>query len=145
VKAYRFRLDSVLRVRQLQERVATQQLAVALRELHCARAELACVRRSLEGLAAPSGRLTIGAVQWTHAQSSRMSEAARQRADIVDAAEEAARQATQAWGSARQRTATLERLDERHLALWRREFDRSEGVVLDELATRRTAAAIGSS
>lgn len=145
MKAYRFRLDSVLRVRQLQERVATQQLAVALRELHCARAELACVRRSLEGLAAPSGRLTIGAVQWTHAQSSRMSEAARQRADIVDAAEEAARQATQAWGSARQRTATLERLDERHLALWRREFDRSEGVVLDELATRRTAAAIGSS
>ena len=145
MKAYRFRLDSVLRVRQLQERVATQQLAVALRELHCARAELACVRRSLEGLAAPSGRLTIGAVQWTHAQSSRMSEAARQRADIVEAAEEAARQATQAWGSARQRTATLERLDERHLALWRREFDRSEGVVLDELATRRTAAAIGSS
>ncbi len=143
MKAYRFRLDSVLRVRQLQERVATQQLAVALRELHCARAELACARRSLEGMAAPAGRLTIGAVQWTHAQSGRMSEAARERAGEVEAAEEAARQATQAWGSARQRTATLERLDERHLALWRREFDRSESVVLDELATRRTAAAIG--
>jgi len=137
VKAYRFRLDSVLRVRQLQERVAAQQLAVAARDLHCARTELACARRSLEGLAAPAGRLTVGAVQWAHAQSGRMSERARKSADEVEAAEEATRQATQTWGSARQRTALLERLDDRHLALWRAELDRSEAVALDDLATGR--------
>jgi hypothetical protein len=34
MKAYRFRLESVLRVRRLQERVATQQLAAARRVLH---------------------------------------------------------------------------------------------------------------
>ncbi len=137
MKAYRFRLDSVLRVRQLQERVAAQQLAVAVRDLHCARAQLARARRALAGLDAPAGRLTIGAVQWTHAQSDRMSETARQSADEVEKAGEAARRATQAWGSARQRTAMLERLDERHLRRWQDEFERSEAVVLDDLATGR--------
>jgi flagellar export protein FliJ len=137
VRAYRFRLDSVLRVRQLQERVAAQQLAVAVRDLHSARAELACARRSLAGLAAPSGRLTVGEVHWVHAQSGRMSERACTCAAEVDAAAEVARQATQAWGSARQRTAMLERLDERHMALWRSELDRSEAVALDDLATGR--------
>jgi flagellar export protein FliJ len=138
VKAYRFRLDSVLRVRQLQERVAAQQLAVAVRDLHAARAQLARARRALAGLDAPTGRLTIGAVQWTHAQSDRMSETAVQSADDLEAVGEVARQATQEWGSARQRTAMLERLDERHLTLWRAEADRSEAVALDDLTTGRT-------
>jgi flagellar export protein FliJ len=139
VKAYRFRLESVLRVRQLQERAAAQRLAVAVRALHDARAELVRARRSLESLAAPAGRLTAGAVQWAQGQSDRLAENTRIKADEVHAAEEEARQATELWGSARQRTATLERLDERHLALWRTEFDRSEAVVLDDLATRRTS------
>jgi flagellar export protein FliJ len=137
VKAYRFRLDSVLRVRQLQERVAAQQLAVAVRELQAARAQLARARRALAGLDAPSGRLTIGAVQWSHAQSDRMSETARRSADEAKTAGDAARQATQAWESASQRTAVLERLDERHLTLWRAELDRSDALVLDDLSTRR--------
>jgi flagellar export protein FliJ len=137
VKAYRFRLDSVLRVRQLQERVAAQQLAVAVRDLQQARTELARARRSLAGLAAPTGRHTVGAAQWVHAQSGRMSERACTCADEVEAAEEVARQATQAWGSARQRTAMFERRDERHWALWRAELDRSEAVALDDLATGR--------
>jgi flagellar biosynthesis chaperone FliJ len=66
-----------------------------------------------------------------------MSETARQSADEVQKAGEAARQATQAWGSARQRTAMLERLDERHLTLWRAELDRSEAVALDDLTSGR--------
>jgi flagellar protein FliJ len=144
VKAYRFRLDSVLRVRQLQERAAAQRLAVAVRELQDARAELASARRSLAGLAAPAGRVTGGTVQWTQAQSDRMSERARQRADEVETAEELARQATGAWGTAQQRMATLERLDERHLALWRTEFDRSEGVALDDLTTSRRSVEDGA-
>jgi flagellar export protein FliJ len=139
VKAYRFRLDSVLRVRQLQERVAAQQLAVAVHDLHRARAQLASARRALAGLDAPAGRLTVSAVQWAHAQSDRMSETARRSADEVEAAGEAARQATVAWGSARQRMAMLERLDERHLALWRTELGRSEVVVLDDLTNGRKA------
>jgi flagellar protein FliJ len=137
VKAYRFRLESVLRVRQVQERAAAQQLALAVRDLHCARAELARARRTLHGLTAPSGRLTVGAVQWAHAQSDRLAERARQRAEEMEAAEELARQATQAWGTARQRTATLERLDERHLESWRTELQRSEAVTLDDLTTAR--------
>ncbi len=139
MKAYRFRLDSVLRVRRLQERVAAQQLAVAVRDLHGARSELERARRSLEGLAAPAGRLTVGAVQWTHAQSDRMSERARRTADDVAAAEEVTRQATETWGSARQSTAILERLDDRQLALWRAELDRSEAIALDDLANGRKA------
>lgn len=145
MKSYRFRLESVLRVRQLQERAAAQRLAVAVRTLHDAEAELVRAERSLEGLAAPTGRLSVGAVEWAHGQSDRMAEATRHRADEMQAAEEAARQARELWGGARQRTATLERLDDRHLALWRSEFDRSEAAVLDDLATRRTAGGVDPS
>jgi flagellar protein FliJ len=139
VKAYRFRLESVLRVRRLQERVATQQLAEAMRALHHAQSESARARRSLEDAAAPVGRITIGAFEWSHEQSTRLSDEARARAEAAEAAAETARQADDVWGTARRRTATLERLDERHLGLWRRELDRSEAAVLDDLATRRAA------
>jgi flagellar export protein FliJ len=140
VKAYRFRLESVLRVRLLQERVAMQQLAEARRALHNAQSESARARRSLEDEAAPVGRLTIGAFEWSHEQSTRLADASRARAEAAEAAAEAARQADAVWGTAKRRTATLERLDERHLALWRRELDRSEAAELDDLATKRTAA-----
>jgi flagellar export protein FliJ len=139
VKAYRFRLDSVLRVRQLQERAAAQQLAVAARELHAAEAGLARARGALDGLRAPSGRLGADAVHWTQAQSDRMSDTARRRTEQVEAAAAVARQAKEAWGGARQQTATLERLDERHVAVWRAELDRSEVAELDDLTTARAA------
>jgi len=139
VKAYRFRLDSVLRVRRLQEQAATMRLAASVRALHHAQSESARARHSLEDMTAPAGRLTIGAFRWGEAQSARMSETARERAEAVEAAAASARQANEAWGSARQRTATLERLDERHVALWQRELDRSEAAVLDDLATGRSA------
>jgi flagellar FliJ protein len=145
VKTYRFRLESVLRVRQLQERAAAQRLAVAVCTLHHAQAELVRARRSLQGLAAPEGRLSAGALEWAHEQAARMAETTRQRAEERQVAGEAARQAREQWGSARQRTATLERLDERHLALWRTEFDRSEAAALDDLATRRTVGEISPS
>ena len=76
MKAYRFRLESVLRVRRLQERVATQQLAEAVRALHHAQSEAACARRSLEDAAAPVGLLTIGAFEWSHEQATRLSDTA---------------------------------------------------------------------
>ena len=144
MKAYRFRLESVLRVRRLQERAATQQLAQAVRSLHHAQSESARARRSLETAAAPAGRLTIGAIEWAHAQSTRLSETARERAEAVETAAEAAQQANAAWGTAKQRTATLERLDERHVGLWREEMGRREAAVLDDLATRRRPGDGGS-
>jgi flagellar export protein FliJ len=144
VKAYRFRLDSVLRVRRLQERVAAQQLAVAVNALQDARTQYAGARRSLEELAPPTGRVTGDAVEWAHAQSGRLSEATQRRANNVEAAEETARLARHAWGTASRRTATLDRLDERHLALWRSAFDRSEAAVLDDLATRRMTGDMGA-
>jgi flagellar export protein FliJ len=144
VRAYRFRLASVLRVRQLQERVAAQQFAMAVRDLQNARTELAHARRCLAGLPAPSGRLTVGDVEWTHAQSSRMSERVRERTGEVEVAAETARHATQTWGTARQRTAMLERLDERHFALWRAELDRSDALVLDDLAIGRNGGEVGT-
>lgn len=143
MKAYRFRLESVLRVRRLQERVATQQLAEAVRALHHAQSESVRARRSLEHATAPVGQLTIGAFEWSHEQSSRLSDAARTRAEAAEVAAEAARQADAVWGAARRRTATLERLDERHLAIWQQELDRSEAAVLDDLATRRAAGGGG--
>ena len=139
MKAYRFRLEAVLRVRQLQERLAAQQLALAARELHAAEAGLARARGALDRLPAPEGRVRVDEVNWTQAQAHRMSDTARQWAEKVEAASEAARQSKDAWGCARQRTAMLERLDERHLAQWRAELDRSEVVEVDDLTTARAA------
>ena len=140
MKAYRFRLGSVLRVRQLQERVAAQQMAVASRELASAHDALARARHALASLPAASGRVSAHAVHWTSAQSHRMSDTARRRTEQVEAAGDVARQATEAWVCARQRTAVLERLDERHRAAWRSELDRREVAELDDLTTGRAAA-----
>ncbi|HTX63530.1 MAG TPA: flagellar FliJ family protein [Acidimicrobiales bacterium] len=137
MKAYRFRLESVLRVRQLQERVAAQQLSVAVSELRGARSELASANHALACYPAPSGRLSAGDVRWAQAQSDRMSERACRGAEAAQAAEETARHATQVWGSAKQRTAVLERLDERQAASWRAELLRKEADALDDLATGR--------
>jgi flagellar export protein FliJ len=139
VRAYRFRLDSVLRVRRLQEQAAAQRLALAARELHAAEAGLARARDALGGLSAPSGQVSADAVHWSQAQSARMSDTARQRAEEVEAADVATRQAKEAWGSARQRTAMLERLDERHVAVWRAELDRREVAERDDLTTARAS------
>ncbi len=143
MKAYRFRLDSVLRVRQLQQRAAAQQLALAARDLDAARTELARADRALDGLAAPSGRVTVEVLHWTHAQAERMADTVRRGAEGVEAAREAADRAAQGWGSARRRTTVLERLDERHLAAWRAESDRREAAELDDLATVRMAGEAG--
>ena len=135
MKAYRFRLDSVLRVRRLQEQAATQQLAASVRALHHAKSESARARRSLEDMTAPpAGSRSEHSDGHTHSRPGCLRRRG-ERAEAVETAAETAREANMAWGRARQRTATLERLDERHVALWRKELDRSEAAVLDDLAT----------
>jgi flagellar protein FliJ len=144
VKAYRFRLESVLRVRQLQERATAQRLALSMRAVHSAQDEYAGARRALEAQTPPSGRVTTGAAQWSHAQSERMAETAGQKAQGVREAREGADQARDDWGGASRRTATLERLNERHQELWRAELHRSDAAVLDDLAGTRMISGTGA-
>ena len=87
MKAYRFRLDSVLRVRQLQERVAAHQLAVAVRALHAGTVRAGPGTRALDGLDAPAGRLTVGAVRVGPRAVRPDVREARPKAEEVEAAE----------------------------------------------------------
>jgi flagellar FliJ protein len=139
VRAYRFRLAGVARVRAVQERVAAQQLAVANRDLHHAREARRCAAVALDRLAWPAGPTTPAALQWTADQSDRLASTLRRRTDEAETAEVIAGDAARAWTSARQRGAALERLEVRQRAEWRAEADRLEAGELDELTLARFA------
>ncbi len=141
MRAYRFRLEEVARVRALQERLAGHSLADATAGLRRAEGALASARASLAALDAPQGETSPGAVSWTRDQSDRMGATRLLRTRDVDEAVEEVASARQAWERARKRCAMIERLDARQRALWQEEFDRSEAKALDDLVATRYAIA----
>ena len=139
MKAYRFRLDSVLRVRRLQERAATQQLAVAVRD--------AAPRPGRVGPGAPFARRHGRTRRPAHDRSVRSGPTRSrpgcprrraERAEAVEAAAEAARQANAGVGERPAADGNARETRRAPVALWRAEFDRSEAAELDDLTTRRT-------
>ena len=64
MKAFRFRLEPVARVREHQERAAAQRLAVAVRDLALARAACTEARAAADRLAYPRGRTDAAALLW---------------------------------------------------------------------------------
>jgi flagellar protein FliJ len=137
MKKYKFRLDTVLRVRRIEQDRAAGQLAAAQRKANEAaaaqdRAETAYVgARSTAGLQATASflshrslveasALTMAASrQARHAADSQVDE---RRADYVEAAG---------------RVTGLENLDERHRAGYEIELQREEGRAVDDLVTSR--------
>jgi flagellar export protein FliJ len=134
VKAYRFRLDGVLRVREVREQLAAHALAGATRELRHAEAALARSRRQLDGLEAPRGQITLGDVEWVLDQADRMTEELRGRTEAVDVAGQSVADARRSWQAARAQCAVLERLDARHRAVWEEGVFRAEAKEIDDLA-----------
>ncbi|UDY37183.1 flagellar export protein FliJ [Dermatobacter hominis] len=136
--AYRFRLETVLRVRRIQEERARAELLAARTAEHAATTEHD--RRGAVLDAARAAGLPDGSrLQWT---------AARDHHERLASAVEAARAAEVAaadltsrslahWESAAADLKGLERLDERHRAEWRAEQERTEQKRLDEGAAAR--------
>jgi flagellar protein FliJ len=137
MKRYRFRLESVLRVRRIQEDVARGELARATLALRTAEAALEAGREHLDRLShEPS---PIGPEAW-QARRRILLSAADEVEQLVHgmtaaASERDARQA--ALAEARSRVRALERLDERRRAQHDLEAARLDERTVDELVTAR--------
>jgi flagellar FliJ protein len=138
MKRYRFRLDSVLRVRRIEKDEAAAQLGEAQRAaLAAEEARLAAERRHLERAHQGDPKSTT-AVFLAHRALTQASAASvivsRRRAEAADAAVDARRDD---WTEAAGKVSGLERLDERARDLHRAEEQRAEAIEVDDLVTRR--------
>jgi flagellar protein FliJ len=137
MRAFRFRLEAVARVREHQERAAAQHLALATRELREAQVRCAEIRAATRQLAFPEGRAQMAALLWVHDQSARLDELLRRREAERAKAESLADQAREAWVEAERRCRALRRLEERKRERWRLDYDRAQAAELDDMATVR--------
>lgn len=139
MKKYRFRLETVLRVRRIQEEQARYALLDANRAALQAAQELADRRAHLdEHTATP---MATGYHQFM-AQRDRLTHIAgsvRTAAGREIAALEVQVEKREAWGEEAQRVASLERLDERARDQYAVEATRDEMKTVDDIVTGRYA------
>ena len=137
---YRFRLDSVLRVRRAHEELARQELVQANRRL---RSAMEAHRR--ESLRYSQLTATVGLLEGSDFRRERaeteLAAATLEAARIVmDAAAAEAATRYVGWTEAARQVAVLERLDDRRRAEHRAEEIRAEVAVADDLTGARFVA-----
>jgi flagellar biosynthesis chaperone FliJ len=137
VKAYRFRLATVARIRVLEERVAADRFRVAQRDLRRAQGAEDAAARNLVLLAGPAGLMTMAEVTWIGEQAERLAATlAACREDVV-VAEAGCVEARRHWDIALRRSEVLARLDEQGRVRWRADALRHEAGELDDLSNAR--------
>ena len=136
MKRYRFRLETVLRVRRVEEDAARAALLAA----NAALAD-ACALRDAAAAHYRQVPVELGSCSTEELRRARQREelaaaalSARQ-ADVRDAARDA-EQARQAWMTAVSRVKVLERLDNRRREEHRLELERDETRFLDDVGAR---------
>jgi flagellar FliJ protein len=137
MKRYRFRLESVLRVRRVQEDVARGDLARANTAVTAAAAALDAARHRLARTT--SDPAPADAPEWQARRAlllGRAEEISARGADL-EAATEARADRQRALAEARTRVRALERLDERRRAEHAVESARDESRTMDDLVTAR--------
>jgi flagellar export protein FliJ len=137
MKAYRFRLATVARIRALEERVAAERFRLSLHQLRLAEKVERAARGALTDLESPTEVATMSAHQWTSDQADRLAASLRTSREAVVAAELDCAEAREAWKVASKRAGVLERLHEDGLARWREEMLRHEATELDDLSHAR--------
>lgn len=145
MRAFRFRLETVVRVREHQERVAAERLALAARDLRLAQARRDETRTAARTLTLPEGRSSMAAVLWTQDQSARMAELVRRDDTAVAKAEVRTDEARRAWVEAERRCRSLRRLEQRKRERWQYDADRAVAAELDDMATARVTHVRGVS
>jgi flagellar protein FliJ len=144
VRAFRFRLESVARVREHQERAAASALALATRELREAQVRCADIRAATRQLTFPEGRAQMAALLWVHDQSARLGELLRRREAERAQAQTRADEARTAWVDAERRCRALRRLEARQRERWQLDYDRAQAAELDDMATVRFLSGQGA-
>lgn len=141
MKRYRFRLETVLRVRQVEEERARAELALANRALAEADALLEHRIEHYGATPRPAVPLPVSAFLATRDRQEWAARAvvAAGTARIAADGEAAARRG--AWSAAATRMAAIERLDERRREEHRLEAQRQEALEIDDIVTRSHGAA----
>jgi len=137
---YRFRLATVLRVRQAEEDQASDTLRRAnerVRELLAARDREAARYRSLP---VADGSMTLPELRQEQAAASLVAEALTAADQAAMAAASDAVQAQVAWSTAVRRVTVLERLDSRRRAEHDAEVRQADVKEVDDLVTARFGA-----
>jgi flagellar export protein FliJ len=137
VKAYRFGLASVARIRALQERVARDELVLSQRSVRRAEEAVYGAESALRALRVPEGPMTPDDLVWIGDQAERLSSSLTTCRETLAGALSTREQSRQAWNVAAKRSGVLERLDQQDRALWRVESLRQETAELDDLAQIR--------
>ena len=137
MKRYRFRLDTVLRVRQVEEERARGQLALANREMAEADALLEARIDHYGDVPRTEVALPVSAYLATRDRQEWAARAvvAAGTARLVAEAQVAVRR--DEWSAAASRVAALERLDERRRDEHRLEAQRQEGLEVDDIVVAR--------
>ena len=141
MKRYKFRLDTVLRVRRVEEDRAIAALADARRKLEAAEQTLQDTLDRYSTVPAASGPMSVidllrarahqelVAASVVHAGTQRLHAEA-----VVDVQRDA-------WSAAAQRVAALERLDERRRGEHALEAQRQETIEVDDMVVARAGRA----
>jgi hypothetical protein len=144
VKAYRFRLATVARIRALEERLARERYVFALRDLRHAREAERSALVALAALEPPVSPATMVDVLWIGDQAERLSQSVQTCRQVVAAVTSMSVEAGRSWNLAVKRSGVLERLDDQGLVRWRDEALRQEVSELDDFANARHGSAAAS-
>ncbi len=145
MKRYRFRLDTVLRVRRVEEDRAIAALADARRRLEAAEQTLERTLDRYSVVPQPVGALPLAELLRARAHQELVA------ASVVHAGAERLRaEATvdlqrEEWSAAAQRVAALERLDERRRAEHALEAQRQETIEVDDMVVARAGRRVRAS
>ena len=137
MKRYAFRLESVLRVRRVEEDRAVAALAAARRQLEAAERTLQSTLDRYSVVPSASGALPLADLLRSRAHQELVAASVvhagteRLRAEAVVETQRAA------WSAAAQRVAALERLDERRRAEHALEAQRQETIEVDDMVVAR--------
>lgn len=139
MRARQFSLATVMRIRNLEERLARERLFVAQRALRQAQGNYRSAHDALTSYPGPQDSTPIESVRWMHDQATRLGDALHESAKELLLAATHRDEVTASWHQARKRFEVLSRLDADGAARWRASVQREEAAELDDLTNARYA------
>lgn len=140
MKKFRFRLDSVLRVRRIQEDLARAQLLAANRDVLLATDALRARDSEYAAVDRPAGQQSLDAFHLALFRLDSAAGAVRVARDARAAALDRAEERRVEWTAASQKVSALERLEERARDEHAVEVRRDEDRLVDDLVVSRHRA-----
>ena len=139
MKRYRFRLETISRIRNLQEQVARDRVMRAQYELqmaHISRDERAEELRSYE---MPSDVASVAELAWVGMQGERLGTSLAMAEKDIEEKEKVCVEAKEQWNERKKQASAVARLKANGYRKWQSEMLREETREFDDIATIRFA------